>query len=236
MPLLWNSWDVVFSLTLCAGILTPLLHPGVCARRAKQTPPLAGYRSTILFMSYRRVLGCLNNIHCSSVPAVPRRSLATPLKSNKIIHLYLRLQQLLKSNWETLGILCSPWALADVRCLIPTLHCHSCKLQLMEWKHKKRNSNPEKNGCIILGKELWLAYMQTQAVSKVGSKQRKCLMRPMPAVSARGRKPWLAAHWSIVWIWLPRSWNQILSYFKNELLFQIIFQLYVWYVKSNLFE
>lgn len=38
MPFLWNSWDVVFSLTLHTGTLTPLLHPGVCARRAKQTP------------------------------------------------------------------------------------------------------------------------------------------------------------------------------------------------------
>lgn len=35
MLFLWNSWDVVFSLTLCTGILTPLPHPGVCARRAK---------------------------------------------------------------------------------------------------------------------------------------------------------------------------------------------------------
>lgn len=65
MPFLWNSWDVVFSLTLCTGILTPLLHPGVCARRTKQTPPLAGHRSTISFMSHRRVLVCLKNIHWS---------------------------------------------------------------------------------------------------------------------------------------------------------------------------
>lgn len=164
-------------------------------------------------------------------PAVPRRSLATPLKSNKTIHLHLRLQQLLKSNWKTLGILCSPWALADVRCLILTLHCHSCKLQLTEWKH--RNSNPEKNGCIILERELWLPWVQTQAVSKVGSKQRKSLMRPVPAVSARGRKPWLAAHWSIVWVCIGsdfpgheiRSWVilKMSCYFK--LFFNLMFDM-----------
>lgn len=78
-----------------------------------------------------------------------------------------------------------------------------------------------------------LVTLSANTSSKIGSKQRECLMRPVPVVSARGRKPWLAAHWSIVWVCIGsdfpgheiRSWVilKMSCYFK--LFFNFMFDM-----------
>lgn len=72
-----------------------------------------------------------------------------------------------------------------------------------------------------------LVTLSANTSSKIGSKQRECLMRPVPVVSARGRKPWLAAHWSIVWVCIGSDFpgHEIRSWFilKMSCYFKLFF-------------
>lgn len=206
LPSFWNSWALcVWFYSPCALAFASvwLLHPGACARRDEWPPPLAARRSTVLFMSHRTALVCLKNRHCSpgkhsflcfiQLPEVKDCREAAK-------HNYLSVPQVKTTPEEWPG---DTWnsvqSTSSGRCFIPIWHHQSCQIQLTEQKHKKRRSNPEQNGFTELGREPQVLRMQTQAVGKAGSMHRKSRLRTVPVVSDRGRKLWLAAHWSIVW-------------------------------------